>query len=84
MPAEGGQDEWIQPQVLTQLLATVKVLEDKVADQQIEIEAQKDLVEKQREDTTKLHVNSYVHKTQQQELEMKAEMEKYTNPHIKR
>ena len=84
MPAEGGQDERVQPQVLTQLLATVKVLEDKVADQQIEIEAQKDLVEKQREDTTKLHVNLYVHKTQQRELEMKAEMEKYTNPHIKR
>ena len=74
----------VQPQVLNQLLATVKELQDRVAVRQIEIEAQKVLVEKQREDTTRLHVNSYVHKTQQRELEMKAEMEKYTNPHIKR
>ena len=74
----------VLPQVLTQLLAMVKELEDKVAVQQIKIEAQKELVEKQREDTTKLHVNSYIHKTQQRELEMKAEMEKYSNRHIKR
>ena len=80
VPAEGGQDERVQPQVLNQLLATVKVLEDKVANQQIEIEAQKDVVEKQREDTTRLHVNSYIHKTQQRELEMKAEMDKYADP----
>ena len=70
--------------MLTQLLATVKSLQDTVGEQQREIEAQKDLVEKQREDTTKLHVDSYVHKTHQRELEMKAEMEKYSNPHIKR
>ena len=74
----------VLPQVLTQLLAMVKELEDKVAVQQIKIEAQKELVEKQREDTTKLHVNSYIHKTQQRELEMKAELEKYSNRHIKR
>ena len=81
---EGDQDERVQPQFLNQLLATVKVLEDKVADQQIEIDAQKDVVEKQREDTTKLHVHSYIHKTQQRELERKAEMDKYANPHLKR
>ena len=52
--------------------------------QQQEIEAQKDLVNKQRKDTTKLHVDSYVHKTQQRDLERKAEMEKYHNPHLKR
>ena len=52
--------------------------------QQREIEAQKDLVNKQVEDTTKLHVNSYVHKTQQRDLERKAEMDKYSNPHLKR
>ena len=52
--------------------------------QQREIEAQKDLVEKQREDTTKLHVDNYVHKAHQREMEMKAEMDKYSNPHIKR
>ena len=70
--------------MLTQLLATVKSLQDTVGEQQREIEAQKDLVARQREDTTKLHVDSYVHKTHQRELEMKAEMEKYSNPHIKR
>ena len=74
----------VQPQILTQLLATVKSLQDTVTVQQREIEAQKDLVAKQMEDTTKLHVDSYVHKTHQRELEMKAEMEKYSNPHIKR
>ena len=41
-------------------------------------------MEKQREDTTKLHVDSYVHKTHQREMEMKAKMEKYSKPHIKR
>ena len=84
MADEEGQDERVEPQVLNQLLATVKVLEDKVAEQQIEIDAQKDAVGKQREDTTKLHVNSYIHKTQQRELERKAEMDKYANPHLKR
>ena len=74
----------VQPQILTQLLATVKVLEDKVAEQQIEIDAQKDAVGKQREDTTKLHFHSYIHKTQQRELERKAEMDEYANLHLKR
>ena len=70
--------------MITQLLATVKSLQDMVGEQQHKIEAQKDLVEKQRQDTTKLHVNSYAHKTHQREMEMKAEMDKYSNPHIKR
>ena len=52
--------------------------------QQREIEAQKNLVEQQREDTTQLHVASYVQKSHQREMEMKAEMDKYSNPHIKR
>ena len=73
-----------RPEILAQLLATVESLQDTVNVQQREIEAQKDLVARQREDTTKLHVDSYVHKTHQRELEMKAEMEKYSNPHIKR
>ena len=70
--------------MLAELLATVKSLQDTVGEQQRKIEAQKDLPEIQREDTTKLHMNSYVHKTHQSEMEMKAEMEKYSNPHIKR
>ena len=78
------QPEVPQPEMLAQLLARVESLQDTVGEQQREIEAQKDLAEKQREDTTKLHVNSYVHKTHQREMEMKAEMEKYSNPHIKR
>ena len=53
-------------------------------EQQKEIDAQRDLVAKQVEDTTKLHVDSYVQKTAQRDLEMKAEMAKYHNPHIKR
>ena len=81
---EAALPEVVQPKMLAQLLATVKSLQDTVGEQQREIEAQKDLVEKQREDTTKLHVNSYVHKTHQREMEMKAEMEKYSIPHIKR
>ena len=39
---------------------------------------------KQVEDTTKLHVDSYVQKTHQRDLEMKAEIAKCHNPHIKR
>ena len=73
-----------QPEILAQLLARVESLQDTVGEQQRKIEAQKDLVEKQREDTTKLHVDSYVHKSHQREMEMKAEMDKYSNPHIKR
>ena len=53
-------------------------------EQQREIDAQRDLVAKQVEDTTKLHVDSYVQKTHQRDLEMKAKMAKYHNPHIKR
>ena len=87
-PNAGGDEavlpEVPQPEMLAQLLARVESLQDTVNVQQREIEAQKDLVEKQREDTTKLHVNSYVHKTHQREMEMKVEMEKYSNPHIKR
>ena len=39
---------------------------------------------KQVEDTTKLHVDSYVQKAHQRDMEKKAEMAKYHNPHIKR
>ena len=49
-------------------------------EQQKEIEAQKELVCKQVEDTTKLHVGSFV----QRDIKKKAEMAKYRNPHIKR
>ena len=53
-----------QPEILAQLLAKVESLQDTVNVQQCEIEAQKDLLEKQREDTTKLHVDSYVHEAE--------------------
>jgi hypothetical protein len=53
-------------------------------EQQKEIEAQKELVCKQEEDTTKLHVGSFVQKTHQRDIEKKAEMAKYQNPHTKR
>ena len=52
--------------------------------QQREIDAQKELVAKQVEDTTKLHVGSFIQKTHQRDVEKKAEMGKYHNPHIKR
>ena len=52
--------------------------------QQKEIDAQKELVAKQVEDTTKLHVGHYVQKTHQRDVEKKAEMAKFYNPHIKR
>ena len=52
--------------------------------QQREIDAQRELVSKQVEDTTKLHVGSFIHKTHQRDIEKKAEMAKYHNPHIKR
>ena len=52
--------------------------------QQKEIETQKELVCRQVEDTTKLHVGSFIQKTHQRDIEKKAEMAKYHNPHIKR
>ena len=52
--------------------------------QQKEIETQKELVSKQVEDTTKLHVGNFVQKNLQRDIEKKAEMAKFTNPHIKR
>ena len=53
-------------------------------DQQREIEAQRELVAKQVEDTTRLHVGSFIQKAHQRDVEKKAEMAKYHNPHIKR
>jgi len=53
-------------------------------EQQREIDAQKELVAKQVEDTTKLHVGNFIQKTHQRDIEKKAEMAKYHNPHIKR
>ena len=53
-------------------------------EQQKEINAQRELVSKQVEDTTKLHVGSFIQKTHQRDIEKKAEMAKYHNPHIKR
>ena len=52
--------------------------------QQKEIETHKELVCKQVEDTTKLHVGIFVQKNLQRDIEKKAEMAKFTNPHIKR
>ena len=52
--------------------------------QQKEIDAQKELVSEQVEDTTKLHVDSFIQKTHQRNIEKQAEMGKYFNPHIKR
>ena len=39
---------------------------------------------RQVEDTTKLHVGSFIQKTHQRDVEKKDEMSKYHNPHIKR
>ena len=39
---------------------------------------------RQVEDTTKLHIGSFVQKSHQRDVEKKAEMAKYYNPHIKR
>ena len=52
--------------------------------QQKELDAQKELVAKQVQDNTKLHVGHYVQRTQQRDVEKKAEMAKFYNPHIKR
>jgi hypothetical protein len=41
-------------------------------------------VVKQVEDTTKLHVGSFIQRNHQRDMEKKAEMAKYHNPHIKR
>ena len=46
--------------------------------------AQRELVAKQVEDTTRLHVGSFIQKAHQRDIEKKAEMAKYHNPHIKR
>jgi hypothetical protein len=53
-------------------------------EQQREIDAQRELVSKQVEDTTTLHVGSFIQKTHQRDIKKKAEMAKYHNPHIKR
>ena len=47
-------------------------------------EAQRELVSKQVEDTTKLHGGSFIQKAHQRDIEKKAEMAKYHNPRIKR
>ena len=67
-----------------ELLEIMKGMQERLEEQKKELEAQKTVVEMQQKDTTKLHVNSYVHKAHQRELEMKAEMEKYSNMNIKR
>jgi hypothetical protein len=46
--------------------------------------AQRELVAKQVEDTTKLHVGSFVQKTHQRDVEKKARMAKFPNANIKR
>ena len=53
-------------------------------EQRKELRAQRELVAKQVEDTTKLHVGSFIQKTHQRDVEKKAEMAKYLNPNIKR
>ena len=53
-------------------------------EQRKELKAQRELVAKQVEDTTKLHVGSFIQKTHQRDVEKKAEMAKYLNPNIKR
>ena len=55
-----------------------------IDEQQKEIDNQKEMVAMQQRDMTKLHVNSYVQKAAQREIEKKAEMVKYSNPNIKR
>ena len=52
--------------------------------QQRELDAQRELVSKQVEDTTKLHVGSFIRKAHQRDIEKKAEMAKYHNPRTKR
>ena len=52
--------------------------------QQKELKAQRELVAKQVEYTTKLHVSGFIQMTHQRDVEKKAEMDKYPNPNIKR
>ena len=52
--------------------------------QQKELEAQKAMVAKQVEDTSKLHVAGFIQKTHQREVEKKAVMDKYPQQGIKR
>ena len=52
--------------------------------QQRELDAQRELVSKQVEDTTKLHVGSFIQKAHQRDVEKKAVMAKYPNSNIKR
>ena len=53
-------------------------------EQRKELRAQRELVAKQVEDTTKLHVSGFIQMTHQRDVEKKAEMDKYPNPNIKR
>ena len=53
-------------------------------EQRREFVAQRELVAKQVEDTTKLHVGSFVQKTHQRDVEKKARMAKFPNANIKR
>ena len=52
--------------------------------QQRELVAQKAMVAKQVEDTSKLQVSGFIQKTHQREVEKKAEMDKYPQQGIKR
>ena len=49
-------------------------------EQQREIDAQRELVSKQVEDTTKLHVGSFIQKAHQRDIEKKAEWLNTTTP----
>ena len=53
-------------------------------EQRKELKAQRELVAKQVEDTTKLHVSGFIQMTHQRDVEKKAAMDKYPNPNIKR
>ena len=46
--------------------------------------AQRELVAKQVEDTTRLHVGSFIQKAHQRDVEKKAVMAKFPNANIKR
>ena len=52
--------------------------------QQRELVAQKAMVAKQVEDTSKLHVSGFIQKTHHREAEKKAAMDKYPQHGIKR
>ena len=52
--------------------------------QQRELVAQKEMVAKQVEDTSKLHVSGFIQKTHHREAEKKAAMDKYPQHGIKR